>query len=334
MASKEAEKLAGAEKEAAGGSPHAEKGAGEPYSKFTPRLAMQLAAPHTWPAAILPVLVATCAAAVTSTSVSVLMVCILLVICVLMQSAVNSLNDYYDYVKGSDSTEDDVEVTDATLVYNNVNPRCALYLTIGLLVAAFALGIYVIWVAGWIPLLIAVIGAFVLVFYSAGKTPISYLPIGEITSGFVMGGLIPLACYQAITGTFRWIVLLWAIPTMIGIGLIMMTNNTCDIEKDIEAGRHTLSVHLGRERARKLYHALVYAWVIAIIVLVGVFFTNGLIVMPFFLLAAYPQLNALLNNPLAPNTRVAGMTQICGVNVTLGTFYSLAILASGIVLTF
>ena len=40
-----------------------------------------------------------------------------------MQASVNTFNDYYDFVKGTDSADDDVEVSDATLVYNNVNPR-------------------------------------------------------------------------------------------------------------------------------------------------------------------------------------------------------------------
>ena len=86
---------------------------------------------------------------------------------------------------------------------------------------------------------------------------------------------------------------------------------------------------LGRGRARKVYHAFVYAWVIAIVALVGVFFTPGLIVMPFMLLAAYPLLKALLSNPLAPQSRIGAMAQICSVNVALGAFYAAAILAAG-----
>ena len=298
------------------------------YGRLTPRMAWQLAAPHTWPAAILPVLVAAAAAAVTSFSISATMVCVLLVICVLMQSAVNTFNDYYDYVKGADSADDNVDPTDAVLVYNNVNPRAALALAVGFL--AFLLGAYVIWIAGWIPLAIGAAGAVVVVLYSAGKTPISYLPIGELVSGFVMGGLIPLACYQALSGTFDLRALLWAVPTILGVGLIMFTNNTCDVEKDVESGRRTLSVLLGRERARKLYHGVVYAWVAAIVVLVAAFFTNGLLVMPFMLLASYPLLKALLGNPLAPQARIGAMAQVCSANIALGAFYAAAILASGI----
>lgn len=303
------------------------------FGTFTPRMALQLAAPHTWPAAILPVLVAVAAAAATTRAVSVTMACVLLVICVLMQSAVNTFNDYYDYVKGADSADDNVDPTDAVLVYNNVNPHAALALAIGFLVVAFALGGYVIWIAGWIPLAIGVVGAIIVVLYSAGKTPISYLPIGEFVSGFVMGGLIPLACYQALTGVFDLRALLWAVPTILGVGLIMFTNNTCDIEKDVESGRHTLSVLLGRKRARTLYHTLVFAWIVAIVVLVAVFFPSGLIVMPFMLLASYPLLSALLKNPLAPPARIGAMAQVCSVNIALGAFYAAAIFAGSIALT-
>lgn len=301
----------------------------EPYTKLTLRMAMQLAAPHTWPASILPVLLASAMAAATMQSLSVSMVCVLLIICILMQSSVNTFNDYYDYVKGSDSADDNVDPTDATLVYNKINPRSVLVLAIGFLVVAFIFGGYVFFCAGWIPLVIALIGAAVVVLYSAGKSPISYLPIGEVVSGFVMGGLIPLACYQVLTDVFDLRVLLWSIPTILGIGLIMMTNNTSDIEKDIESGRRTLAVLLGRKRARTLYHALVYAWIAAIILIIAWKFVSGLVVMPFMLLAGYPLIHVLLQNPLAPQTRIASMGQICSVNIALGAFYAAAIFASG-----
>ena len=145
-------------------------------------MAWQLAAPHTWPAAILPVLVAAAAAAVTSFSISATMVCVLLVICVLMQSAVNTFNDYYDYVKGADSADDNVDPTDAVLVYNNVNPRAALALAVGFLAAAFLLGAYVIWIAGWILLAIGAAWAPVVGVVLGGQDAHPYLLIGELWS--------------------------------------------------------------------------------------------------------------------------------------------------------
>lgn len=292
-------------------------------------MALQIAAPHTWPAAILPALIAIACAAANGYTVSAVMALVLLAICILMQAAVNTFNDYYDYVKGSDSAEDNVDPTDAVLVYNNVNPRSALMLAVGFLVVAFALGAYVIWQAGWIPLVIGIVGAIVVVLYSAGKTPISYLPIGELMSGFVMGGLIPLACYQALTKCFDPLMLVWALPTIIGVGLIMLTNNTCDVEKDIESGRKTLPVLLGRSRARALYHALVWIWIALIIVNVLIWFSGGWPVLVFMLAASIPLLKALLSNPLAPPARIGAMAQICSVNIALGAFYAAAVFAGG-----
>ena len=302
------------------------------YGRFTAQMALDIAAPHTWPAAILPVAVATSLAIATGYQVSATLAVVLLAICILMQSSVNTFNDYYDYVKGTDSSEDDVDPTDAVLIYNNVNPRSALLFAIALLISAFVLGGYVIYHAGLIPLAIGAVGAVFVVLYSAGKTPISYLPLGEAVSGIVMGGLIPLACYQVLTGVLTPLAMLWALPEILGIGLIMFTNNTCDIEKDIVAHRHTLSVLLNREKARTLYHAILWLWLIAVILIVGVFFTQGLIMIPFMLLSTYPLLKALRNNPLAPNTRQGAMSQICSVNIALGAWYAAAILASNSVI--
>ena len=298
------------------------------YQPLTPRMAWLLAAPHTWPASIMPALIALAAACARGHTVSASMAFTLLLICVLMQAAVNTFNDYFDFVKGADSEDDNVEVTDAVLVHNKVNPKSALHLALGMLAAAFALGIYPIVVAGWIPLAIALVGAAIVVLYSGGKTPISYLPIGELVSGTVMGGLIPLACYQVLTGVFELLMLVWAAPAVIGVGLIMMTNNTCDIEKDIEAKRKTLPVKLGRSKARALYHGLVLVWIALILVNVGLFFTGGLVLAPFMLAAAYPLVKALFANPLSPPSRIGAMAQICSLNIALGAFYAAAILAA------
>ncbi len=75
----------------------------ESFAPLTCRLALQLAAPHTWPAAILPCLLAVACAMSNSAAVSFSLSVTLLVICVLMQAAVNTFNDYFDYVKGTDS---------------------------------------------------------------------------------------------------------------------------------------------------------------------------------------------------------------------------------------
>ena len=276
----------------------------------------------------MPVLLAVVFACVTQGVVSATLAFVLLVIAVLMQSAVNALNDYFDYVKGADTESDNVERSDAALVYGSFDPKEALHLAIGFLVVAFALGMYCIICAGWIPLVIAVGGAVVVALYSAGRTPLSYLPVGEAVSGLVMGGALPFASFYVLTRQLDPLVIVWCIPLVIGIALIMMTNNASDIEKDIPAGRRTLPVLLGRTRTRTLYHALAVAWIAAIIAIVGIWFTAGLIVMPFMVLASSPFLKNLLRSPLDAQARISSMGAICTCNVVLGSFYAAAVLAA------
>lgn len=300
------------------------------YTPLTAKMMLQLAAPHTWPAAIFSVLVASALALATREghTVNGIMVCVLLAISILFQSAVNTINDYFDYMKGTDTPENQLDPSDAVLVYNKINPRSVLIFALCMVAAAFVLGVYCILVAGWLPLGIALIGVVILVLYSGGKTPISYLPIGEIVSGFTFGGLIGFASYYCLTLRAEPLAFLWLLPVMIGVALIMLTNNGCDIEKDKAAGRKTLPVLIGYERMCLVYHGLVYAWLISICIIVLIWFRSGWIVLPFMLLAVHPTGRVLLANPLTPQTRGLAFSQIAGLNIALGTFYAAAIFAS------
>ena len=309
----------------AAGSP---EGAVRPYAPLRASLALQLAAPHTWPAAILPVLFGIALAAVSGATVSVALAMALLCIAVLMQAAANTLNDYFDYLKGADKQENQVDPSDAVLVYHNVSPRSVLFLAVAFLGAALALGLYVVWCAGWVPLAIGCVGAAIILLYSGGRTPLSYLPLGELASGFTMGCLISLASYQALTLRFDLGVLYLSVPFLLGIALIMFTNNTCDIEKDIEAGRRTLPVLLGRRNAIRAYRAALVVWVLAITALTACFFTAGLMVVPFMALVLYPGLKALWKSPFTLQARVQAMSLCLNANIGLGVFYIAAVLAS------
>ena len=311
------------------------------WSPLTPKLAFQLTGPQTWAATITAVSFALTYSIVTKIAVGAgpckatidpLMGAVLLLICVLMQSAVNVFDDYFDYKKGTDTLDNSSkDKFDAVLVYNQVNPKSVLWLGIGLLIVAGALGGFVIYRCGWIPLVIGVIGALVVVLYAGGKMPLSHLPIGEIVSGFVMGGLIPLACCFALTGTLDGFVLVYAVPIMIGIGMINATNNTCDIEKDGAAGRQTLAVRLGRPRAPKTYKGFVVIWIASVTVLVGAGFASGLPVVLLMLLGAFPVLRALFKNPLIQQSRDGAMAQIVSLNIIFCAFYCMSLLVGTLV---
>jgi 1,4-dihydroxy-2-naphthoate octaprenyltransferase len=235
------------------GAPRIRRGNGD-AQKLTPLMALRLAAPHTWlPASLTPMILGALLAMDVTGRFPPLLSGVLLLIVILMQSAVNTFNDYFDFVKGVDTRENSDDPADAVLVYNSVNPKSVLRLAIGFLGAAALLGVYVVLSSGPAPLIVGLIGGITVVLYSTSPRPISYLPLGELVSGFVMGGLIPFGVYTALTGQTDFTVLLLSFPCVIGVGLVMMTNNLCDIERDALAGRKTLPRLLGRERGRKLY---------------------------------------------------------------------------------
>ena len=245
------------------------------FEPLTPKLCFQLMAPHTLAPSILALTFTLVFTTVTfSGSVNLLLFAVLFVICTLMQAAANTLNDYFDYKKGTDSLENSSEdAFDAVLVYHRLNPKHVLVFAIAQLVIAAILGCYIVSLSGLTVLVIGIIGALVVVIYSAGKTPLSYLPIGEVAIGFTMGGLIPLACVYVLSGVLDWWLMLTGLPLMIGIGMILATNNTCDIEKDIASKRHTLAVTLGREQAPMFYKLALIVWMAVTLVLELCFYT-------------------------------------------------------------
>ena len=299
------------------------------YNALTPKLALQLAAPHTWAASVFPALFGILYCVYRSFGITVPEAALLLLACVLMQAAVNTFNDYMDFVKGTDSPEDNLEESDAVLLYAGVDPRQVRNLAFAFLGTAALIGIFFTVMRGPVPLLIGLTGGLVVLLYSGGPLPISYLPIGEIVSGFVMGALIPLGIEAAVTGKLHPEILPLCLPLVAGIGLIMMTNNTCDIEKDLKAGRKTFPNCLGREKAVKTYRGAVILWMLLIIADGAVLGRAAFAVSLIAVAAAYkPVYRFLMRSPLLQSTRVAQMKGILKANICSGTICLVLLLAA------
>jgi len=296
------------------------------YSKLTAKHALCLAAPHTWPASVFPVLLGTALAVALDGSFSWPLFVLVLAAAILLQSSVNTINDYYDFIKGNDRIENSDDPNDAILVYNNVDPRQVQKLGFGFMAAAILLGIYPVYRGGLITLAIGACGCLVIIAYSAGKKPISHWPLGEIVSGTVMGGLITVAVFSVFTGYAGWQILFLSAPLILGIGLIMMTNNTCDIERDAATGRQTLPVLLGRPRARTVYLCCALLWLLLMIVIAAIHFRGGLLLLCLLLAATFPLWWRLARLPLTPQQRGRCMGAIVITNICAHTAYVAAIL--------
>ncbi|MDR2735941.1 MAG: prenyltransferase [Gracilibacteraceae bacterium] len=300
------------------------------YQKLTYKAVKELAAPQTWPAGVLPVLLAATLSYTVYHAFAIFPFVLLLILSVLLQSAVNTLNDYYDYVKGTDTEDNSLDMNDASIIYNRINPRTALGTGMVFLVLALLGGVYCVWLTGWPLLLIGLLGAATIFLYSGGPLPISYLPLGEFISGLMMGGMITLAAVYVFSGSLSLSVLYYALPLIVSIGWILLTNNICDIEKDTAAGRRTLPMLLGRKNAARVLLGGFLFIVAAIAHLAFYSFRPGFwLVLPLLIHFALYLKRLRHMEYSAANRRAAMLTTLRLVTI-LNSYYILTILWAGV----
>ena len=296
------------------------------YLRLTPRSVMELAAPQTWSASVMPVLLAAALAISGTHTLSVALFFSLLATSVCLQCAVNTLNDYADFMAGVDKRENITDPTEASIIYHDYEPVLAFVVGMGFILLGLVCGLYAIITVGPELLIFGAIGAAVVFFYSYGLIPLSYTPIGEALSGIVMGGIIPFACVYAMTGNISWMTIVYSVPVIITIGLIMLVNNGCDIEKDLSAGRQTLPAKIGRSRTLTL-HTILFAAAMACVTAIIVFrFSGGLWILPLFFAWLIPQEYRLIKTGMAPESRARSMALATGMNIRLNAVYIAMIL--------
>jgi len=211
------------------------------------------ARPRTLPAAIAPVLVGT-ALAVTEVDLRVGGFIAALLGAILIQVGTNLSNDYSDARRGADTEErlGPMRVTAGGLV----PPKTVLlwtYLTFG---AAALCGVYLVVVAGWELLVLGVLSILAGVLYTGGPRPYGYEGLGEVFV-FLFFGIVAVAGSAfAQLESWPWESFALAVPVGLLVTAILVVNNIRDMDTDRRAGKRTLAVRLGRERARFEYSAL------------------------------------------------------------------------------
>jgi 1,4-dihydroxy-2-naphthoate octaprenyltransferase len=217
---------------------------------------------RTLPAAIAPVLVGTSLAGEEGTFRAGAFVAALLG-AIFIQVGTNLSNDYSDARRGAD-TEDrlgPVRVTAGGLV----PPRqvlIATYITFGLAVLC---GAYLVYVAG--PALLAIGAASILagVLYTGGPRPYGYEGLGEVFVFLFFGIVAVTGSYFVQVESLEWEAFALAVPVGLLAAAILVVNNIRDIDTDRRAGKRTLAVRLGRQKARTLYSVMLLVAYLALI---------------------------------------------------------------------
>ncbi|KRW92088.1 1,4-dihydroxy-2-naphthoate octaprenyltransferase [Alicyclobacillus tengchongensis] len=187
---------------------------------------------------------------------------------ILIQSATNMFNEYYDFKRGLDD-ERMVGIA-GTIVRDGVKPTTVLRLGFIFMTVALLLGIYLCATTSWWLALVGIVSMGIGYLYSGGPWPLAYTPFGELAAATAMGPVIVLISFYLQSGTVTWRAALLSIPIGLLIGAILFANNMRDMVQDAEGGRRTVVILLGRERGRILF-ASVFAAAYLVIVMLVVF---------------------------------------------------------------
>jgi len=183
----------------------------------------------------------------------------------LLQTAANLVNEYYDYIRGSD----ELKVAGQGMAIKNygLTPREVGIGALLALVGGGLIGLYLLTQSGPALWWIGIGGALVAVTYTAGPFPLAYNGLGEVAAGIFMGPMVVVGAYYVMAKTippYLWPV---SLPIALMVAAILHANNLRDLEADRAANKRTLVVLLGRDIARIEYKILVFGAYISLLAL-------------------------------------------------------------------
>jgi 1,4-dihydroxy-2-naphthoate octaprenyltransferase len=184
-----------------------------------------------------------------------------------MQIDANFINDFFDFVNGSDDVE------------TRLGPRraCAQgWVTLDAMKKAIALttcaacviGLPLAWYGGMEMILV---GVFSVVFAFLYTTYFSYVGLGDLLV-LVFFGIVPVCCtYYVQLHTVTWELFLASLACGLVIDALLIINNFRDRDNDRLAGKKTIIVRLGPEAGLQLYLGVG----VGAMILGGTFWMNG-----------------------------------------------------------
>jgi 1,4-dihydroxy-2-naphthoate octaprenyltransferase len=205
---------------------------------------------RTLPAAIAPVVVAS---ALAGSNFNWFRATLALIVGVWLQIGVNFANDYSDGVKGTD----DDRVGPIRLVASGLasasSVKRAAY--ISFLIASIA-GLWLSLITSLVLIPIGVVAIAAAWGYTGGKNPYGYRGFGEVSVFIFFGLVATVGSFYVQTENVTLMSFIVAIPMGAISCAILTVNNIRDLDKDLVAGKRTVAVQIGDERARRTYVAL------------------------------------------------------------------------------
>jgi 1,4-dihydroxy-2-naphthoate octaprenyltransferase len=168
-----------------------------------------------------------------------------------LQVLANYANDYYDFVKGSDTLDriGPTRVTSAGLVTPSEMKQAIVLVT----AFCFLSGMYLVRVGGFPILAIGILSIIFAIGYTAGPFPLAYLGLGDIFAFTFFGPVATFGSYYLQTQNFSWQPL--PLGSLFGFLSVCLldANNIRDYEEDKLNNKKTIVVRFGEAFGKKVY---------------------------------------------------------------------------------
>lgn len=229
-------------------------------------------------AAIVPVILGTCVAWASSGIFLIDVFLLTLIAGISIHIGSNIANDYYDHKSGTDDINVDFvrPFTGGSRMIQRgwMSSREVFIEAMVFFVLGGGIGLYLAYTRGIEVLILGVIGVGSGFFYTAPPFRFVSRGYGEVFIGLNFGVLMTLGAYFVQTQVLAWEAIYPSIPVAILITAVLYINEFPDHDADRDAGKRTIVVRLGRQRAAKGYAVLMVALYFSILVPLLLSFVN------------------------------------------------------------
>jgi 1,4-dihydroxy-2-naphthoate polyprenyltransferase len=171
---------------------------------------------------------------------------------VALQAGANMVNDYYDFVNGTDSADwNSPESFGPGLVIQRglLRPEQVWWGGMLALIFGSALGLILVAICGWPVLVLGLVGVAGAYFYTGAPLQLAYRGLGDLMVFTLMGPGYVLGAYYVQALSFSPTALVASLPMGFLCSGVLQANNLRDIENDRAHGKLTFAVLIGRKAA-------------------------------------------------------------------------------------
>lgn len=169
----------------------------------------------------------------------------------LMQIDANFINDFFDYLKGSDREDrlgPERACAQGWITLDAMKKGIALT-TMTACVVGFCLLFY----SGLEMIPVGVLCILFAFLYTAGPYPLAYHGWGDVLV-IIFFGFVPVGCtYYVMCHDWTWDVTITSLACGLIIDTLLMVNNYRDRDQDAKSGKKTIVVRLGAKAGQRLY---------------------------------------------------------------------------------